>query len=276
MTGDSTLPSDSTNVFDLFRLDGQTALVSGGAGWLGAAPAAALAEAGARVIIGSRRQQRADHAAANLPEHARLRHLGVAFDQTNADSMQEAWSRMLARVGQVDILVNNAVQSCGHDWSEVDFEEFFRHQANSAGCFLLSRLFRDHRVDASAARPGGSIINIGSMYALVASYPSAYAGVGPANPVAYQVMKAGMLQMTRHLAVYWAKDGIRVNCLSPGPFPNPATAPEPLITNLCQHSPMGRMGRPVELKGAVLLLASSAGSYITGQNLVVDGGWTAW
>ncbi len=233
----------------------------------------------ARVIVGSRCQDRADQAAAKLPEHARLRHLGAAFDQTNAASIGEAWARALAEAGQIDILVNNAVQACGRDWIEVDFEEFFQHQANSAGCFLLSRLFRDHwvqAVDDPQARPAASIINVGSMYALVGSYPDAYVGVGPANPVAYQVMKAGLVQMTRHLAVYWAQDGIRVNCLSPGPFPNPATAPEPLLRNLRQKSPMGRMGRPVELKGALLLLASSAGSYLTGQNLVVDGGWTAW
>ena len=81
--------------------------------------------------------------------------------------------------------------------------------------------------------------------------------------------------MTRHLAVYWAKDRIRVNCLSPGPFPS-ERAPAEMVERLCTKSPMERMGTPDELKGALLLLASNAGSYITGQNLVVDGGWTAW
>ena len=81
--------------------------------------------------------------------------------------------------------------------------------------------------------------------------------------------------MTRHLAVYWAKDNVRVNCLSPGPFPS-EKAPQEMVERLCEKSPMGRMGRPDELKGALLLFASDAGSYITGQNLLVDGGWTAW
>ena len=81
--------------------------------------------------------------------------------------------------------------------------------------------------------------------------------------------------MTRHLAIYWADDQIRVNCLSPGPFPN-ENAPQEMVTRLCTKSPMKRMGAPHELKGAVLFLASDASSYVTGQNLVVDGGWTSW
>ena len=82
--------------------------------------------------------------------------------------------------------------------------------------------------------------------------------------------------MTRHLAVYWAKDNVRVNCLSPGPFPNPDTAPKELVRRLDEKSPMQRMGLPYELKGAIVFLASRASSYMTGHNLVVDGGWTAW
>lgn len=106
-------------------------------------------------------------------------------------------------------------------------------------------------------------------------YPEAYEGVCSASPVAYQALKGGIIQMTRHLAVYWARDDVRVNCLSPGPFPAPGTGEE-LHQRLSQNSPSGRMGLPVELKGPLLLLASDAGSYLTGHNLVVDGGWTAW
>jgi gluconate 5-dehydrogenase len=116
---------------------------------------------------------------------------------------------------------------------------------------------------------------IGSMYGLVGSYPDAYEGIGAANPVAYQTLKGGILQMTRHLAVYWAPDGVRVNSLSPGPFPAESASPE-MVERLKGKSPMGRMGRPEELKGAIVFLASDASSYMTGQNLVVDGGWTAW
>ncbi len=114
-----------------------------------------------------------------------------------------------------------------------------------------------------------------SMYGLVASYPDAYEDICPASPVAYHALKGGIIQMTRHLAVYWAKDRIRVNCLSPGPFPSDR-APAAMVERLCTKSPLGRMGQPHELKGAVVLLASDASSYMTGQNLVIDGGWTAW
>jgi gluconate 5-dehydrogenase len=113
------------------------------------------------------------------------------------------------------------------------------------------------------------------MYGLVASYPDAYADVCPASPVAYHALKGGVVQMTRHLAAYWAADGVRVNCLSPGPFPKDA-APAAMVERLTAKLPMKRMGRPHELKGAIVFLASDASSFMTGQNLVIDGGWTAW
>jgi gluconate 5-dehydrogenase len=120
-----------------------------------------------------------------------------------------------------------------------------------------------------------AVILLGSMYGSVGSYPEAYEGICAASPAAYHALKGGVVQLTRHLAVYWAKDGVRVNCLSPGPFPHPA-APAEMVERLKAKSPMGRMGLPSELKGAVLFLASDASNYMTGQNLVVDGGWTAW
>src|SRR5262249_13284585 len=130
----------------------------------------------------------------------------------------------------------------------------------------------DHAVQRNAS---ASIIMLGSMYGMVGSYPDAYAGICAASPVAYHALKGGILQMTRHLAVYWAADKVRVNALSPGPFPA-STAPQASIDRLSAKSPMGRMGQPHELKGAVVFLASDASSYMTGQNLIVDGGWTAW
>ena len=116
---------------------------------------------------------------------------------------------------------------------------------------------------------------LGSMYGLVGSYPDAYRDVCPPSPVAYHALKGGVVHLTRHLAVYWAGDRVRVNCLSPGPFPAP-NAPAEMVRRLTEHSPMKRMGLPHELKGAVVFLASDASSYMTGQTLVIDGGWTAW
>ena len=141
--------------------------------------------------------------------------------------------------------------------------------------FLLARAVADHLRSRGAP---GSIINISSMYGVVASYPDAYKGLATNSPPNYHGLKGGLIQLTRHLAAYWAKDNIRVNCIAPGPFPTDKTQsrlPE-FIERLDQKVPMGRMGRPEELKGLVVLLASEAGSYITGQNILVDGGWTAW
>ena len=115
---------------------------------------------------------------------------------------------------------------------------------------------------------------LGSMYGLVASYPDAYKDLIPASSVAYHTLKGGILQMTRHLATYWAADLERVNSLSPGPFPS-ESANQEMVERLKSYSPMRRMGFPEELKGAVVFLASDASSYMTGQNLVIDGGWTA-
>ena len=115
---------------------------------------------------------------------------------------------------------------------------------------------------------------LGSMYGQVSSYPDTYKGLVPASSVAYHTLKGGVLQLTRHLAAYWAEDSVRVNSLSPGPFPAESANPE-MVERLKGYSPMRRMGYPAELKGAVVFLASEASSYMTGQNLVIDGGWTA-
>ena len=131
------------------------------------------------------------------------------------------------------------------------------------------------REDLVRRGAGGSLILIGSMYGVVGSYPDAYEGVVPASAVAYHTVKGGIVHMTRHLAAYWARDAIRVNCLSPGAFPKDEANPE-MVRRLIEKTPMKRMGRPWELKGALLFLASDASSYVTGQNLLVDGGWTAW
>jgi len=260
-------------VQEQFDLTGRVGLVTGGTGWLGTAFAQALAEAGASVVISSRDRDRARTAAARLPTPGGTAHYGVQLDHMDEDTLTAGFREAVDAAGQVDVLVNNGLASTGKDLTTTDFDEFARHQHNNAGYFILARLLRDHVV--SRAVPG-SVVNIGSMYGQVGSYPKAYEGVCTASPVAYHALKGGTIHMTRHLAVYWAGDNVRVNCLSPGPFPNVNTVPDGLVDRLNLKCPMDRMGSPHELKGALLLLASDAGSYITGQNLTVDGGWTAW
>lgn len=260
------------NVLDLLSLRGKTALITGAAGHLGSAMAEALAEAGASVVVCSRSLQRAKAAAASLSRSHDARHYAIALDHLREDSIQIGFRQAEEEAGGIDVLVNNGHEPLAADWASVTQEEFNRQLANGTGYFLLARRFREHAV---ARGGGGSIVMIGSMYGLVGSYPEAYAGITAASPVAYQVLKGGIVQMARHLAVYWAGDGIRVNCLSPGPFPA-ESAPAELVERLKRRSPMGRMGRPEELKGALVFLASDASTYMTGQNLLIDGGWTAW
>ena len=257
----------------LFDLSGQVALITGASGYLGAAMSSALAEAGATVVCGSRDQGRASEAAAALPSPHGARHVGVVLDQLDEQSIEAGFRQAVEQAGQVDVLVNNGQQGPPNDLTDVSPDQFKAHLANAAGYFQLARLVRNHVVDRQV---GASIVMIGSMYGVVGSYPEAYEGVCSASPVAYHALKGGVIHMTRHLAVYWADDGVRVNCLSPGAFPNPDKVPGGLVERLVPRCPMHRMGLPHELKGAVVFLASQASSYMTGQNMLVDGGWTAW
>ncbi|HZZ42490.1 MAG TPA: SDR family oxidoreductase [Tepidisphaeraceae bacterium] len=257
---------------ELFSLRGKVALITGATGHLGGAMADALAEAGARVIVSSRTLAHAQAVAARLAKIGDAAHLAVAIDHTDEISVQEGFDDAVRHAGRVDVVINNGHEPLGADWTTVTADQFTRHMANATGYFLLARHFHAHAVSRGG---GGVVIMIGSMYGSVGSYPDAYADISAASPVAYHALKGGILQMTRHLAVYWAKDGVRVNCLSPGPFPSPK-ASSLLVERLIDKSPIGRMGRPEELKGPLVFLASDASSYMTGQNLVIDGGWTAW
>jgi len=261
-------------VQQLFDLTGKRALITGACGYLGRAMARALAEAGASVVASSRQIERAEKLAATLPltKPGDQRHFAVELDHMDERSISSGFEHAIELAGGLEVLVNNGHEPNPADWTNVTAAEFNRQLANATGYFLLARLLRNHAVECG--KPA-SIVMLGSMYGLVGSYPAAYAGLCPASPVAYHTLKGGIVHMTRHLAVYWAADRVRVNCLCPGPFPAP-TVPGELVRRLAAHSPMARMGMPHELKGAVVFLASDASSYMTGQLLVIDGGWTAW
>lgn len=264
---------NAPSIVDLFDLSGRVALITGASGYLGSAMSSALAEAGATVICGSREQKRAATAATSLPSPNGAQHVGVTLNHLDESSIESGFRDAIEKTGRVDILVNNGQQGPGNDLTDVTPDQFKTHLANAAGYFHLARLVRDQSVERKTP---ASIIMIGSMYGVVGSYPEAYAGVCSASPVAYHALKGGVIHMTRHLGVYWAADGVRVNCLSPGAFPNPEKVPDGLVDRLIPKCPMGRMGLPHELKGAIVFLASDASSYMTGQNMLIDGGWTAW
>ncbi len=267
--------SSERNLLDLLSFKDRVAIVTGDAGWLGSAMSKALAEAGAKMVVTSRDEGRASEFADSLPGTG---HVGIQFEQGDTDTIPNLVRDVVERLGRIDILVNNAYGGPAPDIDSAPAGDF--DQAYHVGVttyFLLAREVMFHLREREAP---GSIINIASMYGVVASYPSAYEG-DPFNrppPPAYHALKGGLIHLTRHLAVYWAKYNIRVNAISPGAFPRAElrrTQTE-FISRLEEKVPMNRMGNPEELKGVILLLASDAGSYITGQNLLVDGGWTAW
>lgn len=260
-------------IHQLFDLSGRVAVVTGAAGWLGAAMSRALAEAGARVVVTSRDGAQAAEFAATLPGEG---HIGLAFHQDDTDAIPAFVADVVARTGRIDVLVNNAYGGTAPSIDTATAADFDRaYHTGVTAYFLLAREVVFHLRERQAP---GSVINIGSMYGVVASYPDAYTDLPINSPPNYHGLKGGIVHLTRHLAAYWAADGVRVNTISPGPFPSPKVKdrlPE-FIQRLDAKVPMGRMGLPEELKGVVVLLASDAGSYITGQNILVDGGWTAW
>jgi gluconate 5-dehydrogenase len=266
------MSTESEHVLDLLSLKGKVALVTGASGHLGSRMAQALAEAGASVVVSSRRIADAVAAAAKLPMTRDAKHHGVEIDHMEERSIEAGFAEAVRAAGRIDVLVNNGHEPLADDWSTVTAEQFTRQLRNLTGYFLLARLMRSHVVERRAS---GSIVLVGSMYGSVGSYPDVYEGIAGGSPAAYHALKGGVVHLTRHLAVYWAGDQVRINCLSPGPFPS-AEAPRAVVDRLVEKTPMRRMGSPHELKGAVVFLASNASSYMTGQNLIIDGGWTAW
>ncbi len=260
-------------VSELLDLSGKVAIVTGAAGWLGAAMSRGLAEAGATVAVTSRDGERAEAFAATLPGGG---HAGFGLAQDDSEAIPAFVEAVVARLGQVDVLVNNAYGGTAPSIDTASAEDFNRaYHTGVTGYFLLAREVVRHLRGRDA---GGSIVNIASMYGVVASYPEAYSGFDMNSPPNYHGLKGGLIHLTRHLAAYWAQDGVRVNAISPGPFPslNVREAEPAFVERLAEKVPMKRMGEPEELKGIVVLLASEGSSYITGQNILVDGGWTAW
>lgn len=263
-------------VTQLLDLQGQVALITGAAGWLGSAMSRALAEAGATVVATSREADRAAAVAAGLPSPKGQKHLGLAFSPDDSDTITPFLAGVLAKTGRIDTLVNNGYGGYApkiDTATAADFDNSYHSGVTSY--FLLARGVAQHLMSRKAA---GSIINIASMYGVVASYPHVYDDLPVHSPPNYHALKGAVVHLTRHLAVYWAEQGIRVNAISPGPFPTDATQTRmpTFIPRLEEKVPLGRIGRPEDLKGLVVLLASDASAYITGQNILVDGGWTAW
>ncbi len=230
----------------------------------------ALAEAGATVVTASRSQERNETFAAEMRQLGHDVH-GLVFDQEDIASIDDLHEVIQSRFGRLDVLVNSALARDGHVGAlEDQTPETWEHAAKGD----FAGLFRQcQRAVAAMKRQGrGSIINVASIYGVVSNDPRLYEGTAMVQPPTYNFMKAGMINFTRYLACYYGRAGIRANCISPGGYFN--QQPEAFVRRYCEQTPLGRMMGHEDLQGAVVFLASDASAYVTGTNLLVDGGWT--
>lgn len=275
-----------SNVLDKFQMHGQVAIVTGGAGLLGKQFARTLAQAGAAVVVADLNRLTAHTIAETLVKDG-YQALGVGVDVTDPASVAEMVETAVNVYGRLDVLVNSAALDPKFDPDAVarglpagSFEDYPLDQwrqaldVNLTGMFLCCQSAVKPMIDQGKK---GSIINICSTYGLVAPDQRLYQrnGIQTAyKPVYYSVTKAGVMGMTRYLAAYYAGTDLRVNALTPGGVYN--NHDEGFVSSYSARAVMGRMAHIDEMNGALLFLASEASSYMTGANLVVDGGWTAW
>lgn len=261
----------STAARDRFDLTGSIIWVPGGAGALGGVVSRALAEHGAHVVLAGRDGAKAERQAASIRSlglSAEGRSLDVA-DETAVDEQAQA---IIADHGKLDACVNLAYYSTGKTFDEMTSAEWLKGLETSAlGAFLVGR------AAGRVIAPGGSIVQFSSMYGVVSPDPRAYPETQSINPPDYGFAKAGILQLVRYQAVQLAPRNVRVNAVVPGPFPGEKPRADlEFIARLSARVPLGRVGDPEELAGAVVFLCSRASSYVTGTSITVDGGWTAW
>jgi len=278
----------SNTLPDLFDLTGRVAIVTGGAGMLGLRHAEAIAEAGGTPVLADLSPEALEAGARHLRERTGVDALAVEVDISSRDRVQAMVADVLNELGRIDILINNAALTVrgGSETLEGYFAPFEDYplelwqralDVNLTGTFLVTQAVG--RVLVEQRR--GVVLNIAAVYGMVSPDHRIYEGIlnqygGQAfnTPISYSATKAAILNFTRYLATYWADKGIRVNSFSPGAVFDEHD--ETFVRNLTSRIPLARMAHKDEYKGAVVFLVSDASSYMTGTNLVVDGGWTSW
>lgn len=261
---------------ELLRLDGRVALITGGAGHIGLAAAEALAELGARVVVVDRDQVACEARAADLRARCGGEAIPLAADLESTDACKDAIATAIAQLGRLDIVINNAAYTgaSGISGFAVPFPAQSVEAWNAAVRVNLTAPFvLAQAAFSELAKHQGCIINVGSIYGSVGPQNALYEGTAMGNPAAYAATKGGLAQLTRYLATTMAPN-VRVNCVSPGGVAR--GQPAPFVERYIARTPLGRMATEEDLKGAFAYLASPASAYVTGQELLVDGGWTAW
>lgn len=270
---------DSFDTSNIFRLDGRVAFISGATGLLGRPMATALASAGAHVIVNSRRREAVEEFVRELTDQ-QLQASAASFDITDGAAVQEHFSLIATEHGRLDVLVNNASSGLPGTIETATLSEFDQlYRVNVVASFCLIKTALPLLKEAGRRTEGGaSVVNIASMYGTVSPDPSVYGSSGADSPPYYGAAKGGLIQLTRYAACHLAPHRIRVNCISPGPFPASQylARDSQFYERLCAKVPMKRTGSPHEIQGPLLFLASDASSFVTGANLPVDGGWTSW
>ena len=255
----------------LFDLTGRVVLITGGYGHLGRGIVRGLRAHGATVVVLGRDAAKFQEVfSAEIP--GGQLHF-VACDIAHTDSVRAAFASSQAAYGPPAVLINNATYSAGSRPDQLTDAEFATGLDGSLGSTY--RCLRES-LPYFRARGGGNIINVASMYGVVAPEFAAYADHPQfINPPHYGAAKAGVVQLTKYFASYLGPENIRVNCVSPGAFPSAGVRAETgFVAALTQRIPLGRIGEPQDLAGAFVFLSSAASSFMTGHNLVVDGGWT--
>lgn len=255
------------SVLDLFKLEGKTAIVTGGGRGLGAQIATALAEAGANVVLCSRKKEACEEMSETLTALG-VKSIGLACDVTNPDNIKEVVQEVFQQFGGIDILVNNSGASWAAKAVDMPLQAWQKVlDVNLTGTFLMSQEVGKVMIEQSS----GKIINIASVAGLMGTDPSFMDTIG------YNTSKGAVITFTKDLAAKWGQHNIHVNAIAPGFFPTKMS--QVLIERnedfILERTPLNRFGSEEDLKGAALFLASKASDYVTGETLVVDGGMNA-
>ncbi len=266
-------------MMDIFSLEGKVAIVTGACGLIGKKHCEALANAGANVIVADINEAACIEFAKQLGE----RHLGISVNVIDEVSLKSAKAKILSRYGKIDVLVNNAAINDMFENPSLALEQsMFEHypldmwkkslDVNVTGVFLCSQVFGSVMSEAGS----GSIINVASTYGITAPDQNLYKDENGIQKfyksASYPTTKGAVISFTRFLAAYWGNKGVRVNTLSPGGVEN--NQDDFFVENYSKRTVLGRMAKNTDYQGAIVFLASDASSYMSGANLVVDGGWT--